>query len=94
MTGRTIALMCTAAVLAAGAWWLAPMLARRWSWVGEAGMAVASVVLVAALTRLPANPVDPASPVVPTVGLYPVTMSMRRVTLPCGTMPTAKMYGS
>ncbi len=71
--------LLTLYLAAAGAWWLAPMLARRWSWVGEAGMAVASVVLVAALTRLPVSPVDPASPVIPSVGLYPVTMSAQPV---------------
>ncbi|MDQ2652976.1 MAG: hypothetical protein M3Z20_08015 [Chloroflexota bacterium] len=71
--------LLTLYLAAAGAWWLLSSFVRRWSWVREASMAVAAVLLVAALTRPPANPVDPASPEAPAVGLYPVTMSAQPV---------------
>ncbi len=71
--------LLTLYLAAAGVWWLMATLTRRWPWVGEASMAVASIALVAVLTRLPAGPVDPASPAVPAVGLYPVTMSAQAV---------------
>jgi hypothetical protein len=71
--------LLTLYLAAAGAWWLLSKVVRRWIWVREASVAVATVVLVATLTRLPENPVDPASPDVPTVGLYPVTMSAQPV---------------
>jgi hypothetical protein len=71
--------LLTLYLAAAGVWWLMSMLIRRWSWVREASMVVATVILVAALTRPPANPIDPASPEVPAAGLYPVTMSAQPV---------------
>ena len=64
---------------ASGAWWLLSLAPRRFSRAGEMAMALASVVLVAVLTRPPEQPIDPASPVVPGVGLYPVTMSAQPV---------------
>lgn len=71
--------MLTLYLAAAGAWWLVATLVRRRTWLAEVSMAIAAVVLVAALTRLPETPVDPASPEIPVVGLYPVTMSAQPV---------------
>jgi hypothetical protein len=71
--------LLTLYLAAVGVWWLVSAIAQRRYWLGEAGMAVASVLLVALLTRPPETPVDPASPEVPAVGLYPVTMSAQPV---------------
>ena len=71
--------LLTLYLAAAGAWWLLSAVTRRWAWLGEAGMALVAIAVVAALTRPPEDAIDPASPQVPAVGLYPVTMSAQPV---------------
>ncbi|MCA9864337.1 MAG: hypothetical protein KC432_14990 [Thermomicrobiales bacterium] len=71
--------LLTLYLAAAGVWWLALAIVRRWTWLAEAGMAAAAIVVVAALTRPPQTQLDPAAPAIPPSGLYPVTMSAQPI---------------